>query len=49
MSRGRLVDTVPASEASNERLGTLMAGIGPDRVDPVSIAPAPDLTTALDS
>ena len=48
ISRGRLVDTLPVSEATNERLGMLMAGIGPERVDPVALAASPQVPAALD-
>ena len=48
ISRGRLVDTLPVSDATNERLGMLMAGIGPERVDPVALSASPQAPTVLD-
>jgi len=45
--RGRIIDTIPVEQASNERLSMLMAGIGPDYVA-ASLHAAPVESIAVD-
>jgi simple sugar transport system ATP-binding protein len=48
ISRGRLVDTLPVGEATNERLGMLMGGVAPERADPLVAVASMDQAAALD-
>jgi len=45
--RGKIIDTIPVEQASNERLSMLMAGIGPDYVA-ASLPAAPVESIAVD-
>jgi general nucleoside transport system ATP-binding protein len=45
--RGKIIDTIPVEQASNERLSMLMAGIGPDYVA-ASLPGAPVESIAVD-